>query len=168
MKQALGLGILAVGGYILYQHFFAPAGTVALPATGTATNTNPAANTNAGANTMNAMTMQDLRTSLLLASGYATQLNADQWGYYANSMLAGGAIPADTFGHLFLDPYSGDRGHLYTVDEYLAVLHGAGLAGIHGTSGDGLGRIGAYVLPIAAARFYTAPSYYEASEKIKR
>lgn len=126
-KQFLGLGILGVGAYVLYEYYYRIANSTTHTATEGTLGVTPGTTTS-----VNNQATTSIRTTLLQASGASdsTLMNADQWGYYANSLLSGGPLTSDKFGQLFTIPYNGDRSKLYTVDQYLAVLHGAGLAGL--------------------------------------
>lgn len=125
-KQFLGLGILGVGAYVLYEYFYGAA-NAPVPITNGTVGVTPGTST-----AINNQATASIRTVLLQAAGAtdSTLMNADQWGYYANSLLSGGPLTSDKFGQLFTIPYGGDRSKLYTVDQYLSVLHGAGLAGL--------------------------------------
>lgn len=142
-KSVIGLGALAVGGYLLYNWLYS---TPAATTTTTTTATGTAASTVAAV-ANHPIIGATLRAQMLALSGFTdTSLNnADQWAYYWNTLNVanGGAIPPDVFGALFVDPYAGDRSKQYTIDQFLAVLKTKGLAGL----GKALGNIGLMTQP---------------------
>lgn len=101
--------------------------------TGTTTSQTPS-----GSTTPPPSTTTDIRTRLLTAAGGVTQLNADQWNYYRNSLFPPALTP-NQFGAAF--PVRVDPMPNMTVDQFLASLVGAGVnpanpnAGVSGIRG---------------------------------
>lgn len=130
LKSLVGIGAIAVGGYLLYNWFYSTP-VAAASATGDSR-----------------ILGTTLHNQMLVASGAndTTEMNADNWSYYWNAINGphGGALTAEAFTALFITPFGGDRSKLYTIDEYLAALSTKGLSGF----GKALGNIGLSTRPV--------------------
>ena len=145
MKNLVTLGIVAVGGYLLYNYMLendiVGTGTNAGTNTGTSTNTgtttngNVAANNNATqGNTGTVSTTPSLRDRLIAtvtqAMGNANvQLNLDQWSYFYQ-VTANVEISPQQFDAALQGVTS--REQLLTLDQFLTIWGNAGLGRLSG------------------------------------
>jgi hypothetical protein len=145
-------GAIAVGGWYLYQKFFAtPAAASATPSTGltladlqaaiasmtgSGGGSTPAGSSTPAAGSTTPPAPGSTAAALTTAAGGATSLTADQWNYYW-SQISGQTQTVDLFP-------AGDRGALMSVTAYLAARTAAGLS----AALPGLAGLGARALPI--------------------
>jgi hypothetical protein len=155
----LKIGLVAVGGYLLYNWWTTsqavaaanpastPAVAVPLPAVPvtTPTATSPVA---APVSTAPAIIppvtgsgSQSLSAALQAAAGTGnTTLNADQWSYYLTALNGGTALTPTQFSNAFPSLTATNRGS-YTAAQFVAGLAAAGLTAPAGYGLNGLGQI---------------------------
>lgn len=153
----LKFGLLAVGGYLLYNWWTssqavaaanpptAPVTPVPLPvasspAASSGVPSIPVSPTPLPPVTLPGPSLQPLSAALQSAAGAgSTTLNADQWSYYFTS-LNGAALSPAQFSAAFPGLTATNRGS-YTAQQFVAALAGAGLTAPAGYGLNGLGQV---------------------------
>lgn len=129
MKQFLGIGLIGVGAYLIYNMMNQDSSNVLAVDPGTGAG--PAGNTTQLSNQVAA---GSLINRLLLAAGANrnTLHDADTWSYFFATVSESGSIPPNTFDAVFISPFNGDRTRTYTAEGFLAALAPTGLKGFGG------------------------------------
>jgi hypothetical protein len=117
MNELFKYGLIAVGGYFLYEYFYA-APTSVTPVVTTSAVTNPSA-------AIQATTKQLVSNAALNAKVDPTSYQSvDVWNYLYNSVRGiAGPSPESLFPGV-------DRNKLYSIDEWWSAMTGAGFSGL--------------------------------------
>lgn len=162
MGDILKYGLLAVGGYFLYNWWTSQSSTTATTtttgggttstgttgtttttpqttSTGTTTTTTPTTTTTTGS-AGGAGSPTSVSQKLLALSGGVNSLNADGWSYYFTTVNGGVALTPSQFAQAFPAITATDRGGTMTAAAFVAALAAAGVAAPAGYGMNGLGQ----------------------------